>query len=252
MYMFIYRFIETTGEAAVLAFAVFKTILKQQFSWKEVIRQCFEQANRSLFFLSVTMSFMGAIMVIQACIQAQQLVGDLNSIGPGFLDLLINEFAPTIGATMIATRVGAGIAAEIGIMSVTEQNDALRLCGTDPVSFLVVPRVVAGILMMPLLAIWAACVAYYTGGLVAYRSFHVSYDQYFSIRMIDWHDLSTGLIKALAHGAALTLIASFYGLRAQGGSAGVGNATTKAVIGGIFAVLVLDFILGGLSYTFRY
>lgn len=241
----------TIGAAILLGRDVAVAAARGRFSGREVVRQCYEQANRSLFFLTVTMAFMGAIMIIQACLQAQRLIGDLTTIGPGFLDLVVQLFAPTIGGIMIATRVGAGIAAELGTMQVTEQTDALRLCGTDPISFLVVPRVLAGMVMMPLLAIWAATVAWLVGGVVAHRTFHVATDQYLGYYLVDIHDLGTGLTKALVFGAALTLVAAYNGLRAHGGSSGVGAATTKAVIYGILAILVLDFTIGGVSYLLR-
>ena len=243
--------VATIGESVLLGRDVLRATVAGRFSGREFARQCYEQANRSLFFLTVTMAFMGAIMIIQACLQVQRLVGDLTTIGPGFLDLLVQLFAPTVGAIMIATRVGAGIAAELGTMTVTEQTDALRLSGTDPLSFLVVPRVLAGMMMMPLLAVWAATVAYLAGSVVAHRSFFVAPDQYFGFYMVDGHDLATGLVKAIAFGLALTLVSAFNGLRAHGGSSGVGKATTRAVIYSILAILVLDFLLGGISYLLR-
>src|SRR5262249_58841068 len=124
-----------------------------RFDRDEAVRQAFAAGNRSLVFILVTMSFIGMIMVLETCFQAQRLVGDYSLVGPGYLQLLVREFAPTIGAMMLATRVGAGIAAEVGSMSVTEQIDALKSFGADPIAELVAPRALACAFTVPALLI---------------------------------------------------------------------------------------------------
>jgi phospholipid/cholesterol/gamma-HCH transport system permease protein len=104
------------------------------------LKSAYDIGNRSVFFLSVTMGFIGMILVFQSALQALRVVPDLTMLGAIYLEILVRDLAPSLGAMMLATRVGAGIAAEIGSMVVTEQIDALRMCGVDPVNYLIVPR----------------------------------------------------------------------------------------------------------------
>lgn len=241
----------TIGHYTLRLGQIFKALFTGRVSLDETISQAFAIGNKSFFFYSVTMSFLGAILVTLACQEAGKLVGDLSSIGPGYLDTLINIFAPTCGSVIIATRVSTGIAAELGTMKVTEQTDALKLCGSDPLIYLVAPRVVAGTIMVPILAIYGVALAFTVGGLVAHNRFLVGYEQYFSLRFVGYHSVITGFIKAVVHGFNMTLISCHYGLKAHGGSAGVGKATTKAVIVSIFVILLMDFIITGISFLLR-
>jgi len=112
-----------------------------------VARQMFAIGNQSLFFMCITMAFIGAIITFQTGLQSKKLVPDFSMIGATYLKLLIRDLAASVGALPLATRVGAGIAAEIGSMVVTEQVDALRMCAADPVDYLVVPRFIASVIM---------------------------------------------------------------------------------------------------------
>lgn len=223
-------------------------IISTKTDRKEVARQAFELGNRSLLFLLATMGFIGMIMVLQACFQAQRLIGDYSLVGPGYLQLLVREFAPTIGAMMIATRVGAGIAAEVGSMSVTEQLDALRVSGSEPIAELVVPRTIACALMLPALLIIAGGVAEVSGLFTAKIAFAVPYDVFFSTNLIQVGDVLVGLIKAQTFGIVIPVVSARAGLIARGGSAGVGRATTRAVIDTSLAIIFLDFVLNVVLY----
>lgn len=215
---------------------------------RETAQQAFELANRSAFFVTAVMGFVGAIMVLQACIQAQRVVGDLTTVGPGFLQLLVREFAPTIVALMIAARYGAGVAAELGAMAITEQIDALRLTGATPEGYLVGPRIVGGLVGMLPVVVLGAVVAYLTGAVAAWVSFSLPWDAYYSPRFVTHVDLGIGLAKTFAYGVAVPLVSAHAGLVARGGAPGVGRATTVAVIGSSLAVLLLDLAIGGVGH----
>lgn len=219
-----------------------------ELRWRELVRQAYEIGNRSLVFIGFTMGFIGMIMVLQSGYQAARLIGDYSLLGPGFLQLLIREFAPTIGAMMIATRVGAGIAAEVGSMAVTEQLDALRMCGADPVQELIVPRLGACLIMVPALIVLAAFSAELAGLFTARVAFEVPYSTFWSTRLVQPGDLLLGLIKSVVFGAVIPLISAHAGMDARGGSEGVGSATTKAVIHSSVAIIFLDFVLNVLLY----
>jgi len=144
---------------------------------------------------------------------------------------------------MLATRVGAGIAAEIGSMKVTEQIDALRMSGVLPIDYLITPRFVASIVMTLALTIIAVVVMYGAGGLTAAYSFNVNPHVFFDISGVRPRHVILMVIKATTFGAAIPIVSGFCGLRARGSSEGVGWATTAAVIGSSFAVIALDFVL---------
>jgi phospholipid/cholesterol/gamma-HCH transport system permease protein len=213
-----------------------------------VVRQMFEVGWRSLFFLTVVMGFLGMILVFQAALQARRIVPDLTLLGATFLELLVRDLAPSIGALMIATRVGAGIAAEIGSMVVTEQVDALRMCAADPIDYLVVPRFIAGIVMGVALTIWSTAVAEGVGLLTGWMVFGILPTTFWNLTLVDAGDLTVGLTKAVAYGAAVPIVSSWCGLGAYGGAEGVGSATTRAVVGSSLAVIVLNFLISGLGY----
>jgi phospholipid/cholesterol/gamma-HCH transport system permease protein len=182
-------------------------------------------------------------MIFQACSQFNRVTGDLSQVGPQFLPLIISDFAPTLCGMMLATRVGAGIAAEIGSMKVTEPVDALRMSGVLPVDYLVVPRFVASIVMTVALTILGAAIMFTAGGLTAHYSFGVNTNLFFDFSAVKPAHLLLGFAKALTFGAAIPIVSGFCGLRAKGSSEGVGWATTAAVIGSSFAVIVLDFLI---------
>ncbi len=215
----------------------------------EIARQMHAIGNRSLLFIAVTLGFIGMVMIYQACNQFMRVTGDLSQIGLQFLPLMVSDFGPTLTGMMLATRVGAGIAAEIGSMKVTEQVDALRMSGVLPIDYLIVPRFVASVVMTVALSTLGGAIMYTTGGLTAHYQFGVNPNLFFDLSMLRPAHLILGVTKAVAYGAAIPIVAGFCGLRAKGSSEGVGTATTAAVIGSSFAVLLLDLILSVLAFV---
>jgi phospholipid/cholesterol/gamma-HCH transport system permease protein len=214
----------------------------------EVVRHMYAIGNKSLAFVAITLGTLGMVLVFQACLQVNRITGDLSMVGAEYIKGLVHEFVPSITAQMLACRVGAGIAAEIGSMVVTEQVDALRMNGVEPVVYLIVPRFIASIVMTLALFVFALAVCIATGALSAYYSFHVNPQVFVDFGRVSYGDVATGLIKCAAYGAAIPLVAGYCGLVARGGSEGVGKATTSAVIGSAFACIVIDFIISGLAY----
>ncbi|WP_272424073.1 MlaE family ABC transporter permease [Polyangium jinanense] len=214
-----------------------------------VVRQMFEIGNRSVVFLTVVMGFIGMILVLQGGLQVKRILPEFSMVGASYLELLVRDLAATISALMLATRVGAGIAAEIGSMVVTEQVDALRMCAADPIDYLIKPRFLASLVMTICLVIWAAGVAMLTGMLTAYMMFDVNPRTFFNLHLVDTGDLVVGLAKCLAYGAAIPVVAGHSGLTTHGGSEGVGWATTRAVVNASLAVIVLDLILSAAGYV---
>lgn len=209
----------------------------------ELVRQMHVIGNKSVLFVAVTLGFIGMVMAYEACNQLARVTGDYSQVGPQFIRLILSDFGPTLTALMLATRVGAGIAAEIGSMKVTEQIDALRMSGVLPIDYLIAPRFVASVVMTVMLSVLGSLVMYGAGGLTAQHSFDVNPKIFFDLSLVRPRHLGLLVIKAIAYGAAIPVVAGFCGLRARGSSEGVGWATTAAVIGSSFAVIVLDFVI---------
>ncbi len=205
-----------------------------------LLQQMYEVGNKSLFFVSITMGFIGMILVYQAGLQAKRVVPDFTMLGATYLELLVRDFAASLGALMLATRVGAGIAAEIGSMVVTEQVDALRMCAADPIDFLLVPRFLASMVMTTVLIVWAGAIAFLAGAGTANVAFDVPLRTFFNMSLVDWGDLSTGLAKCIAYGAAIPVVSGYCGLSTFGGSEGVGWATTRAVVNSSLSIIILN------------
>ena len=213
-----------------------------------VLTQMYEIGNKSTFFLTVVMGFIGMIMVYQACVQTKRILPELSLIGAAYLELMVRDLAASIGALMLATRVGAGIAAEIGSMVVTEQIDALRMCAADPIDYLIKPRFIASIIMTTVLGVWSCAVAIATGMLTAYVMFEIRPATFWNLSLVSAGDLILGLTKCVAYGAAIPVVSGHSGLSTFGGSEGVGWATTRAVVNSSLAVIALDMFISGAGF----
>ncbi len=214
-----------------------------------VVGQCYAIGNQSLLFIAATLGCLGFISVYQVATQINEILpGEFTMLGAAFIQMMVREFAPTICGLMVATRVGSGIAAEIGSMVVTEQVDALRMCNADPVTYLVAPRTIACGLMMVVLSVFGVIVATAAGMLLGKAAFGIPYDTFLNLSLVRLADVALGCIKAVSYGIAIPIIAGHAGLMATGGSAGVGWATTRAVVNTSFAVVVLDLIISALAF----
>ena len=222
--------------------------LRGSVSREAVLKELYEIGNRSTVFLAITMGFMGMIFVYQAGEQILRVIPDLSALGATYIELLVRDLAASISALMLATRVGAGIAAEIGSMVVTEQVDALRMCAADTIEYLVVPRFVASVVMTTVLTVIAGCVALSTGAWTAQMFFGINPRTFVDASLLDKGDLVIGFAKCLAYGAVIPVISAHSGLTTRGGSAGVGAAATRAVVNSSLAVIALDFVISAVGY----
>lgn len=214
-----------------------------------IVRQMYEIGNKSIFFLSVVMGFIGMILVYQAGLQTLRVLPDLQLLGATFLELLVRDLAASIGALMLATRVGAGIAAEVGSMVVTEQVDALKMSAADPIDYLVKPRFIASVVMTTVLIVWAGGIATLSGLLTGWAMFDLHPRTFFNLQMVDAGDLTVGLAKCVAYGAAIPVVSAHSGLTTHGGSEGVGWATTRAVVNSSLAVIILNMFISAVGFV---
>ena len=188
--------------------------------------------------------FSGAVMALQMS-RALANYGQVNQTGTIVSITLVRELGPVLTAVMVAGRNASGIASELGSMKVTEQIDAMRALGTDPVQKLVTPRLLATSFMLPLLTVIADFVGMIGGWLIAVLYLNLSSRQYWSTawQALEWNDVAQGLTKPLVFAVVIALLGCFYGLRAEGGTQGVGRATTQAMVASTVMIFVLDLMI---------
>lgn len=239
----------TIGAATLFLLSGLAHCVRRPFRFLLTLEQLHFIGNRSLTIVVLTGAFTGLVLVLQGYnalsrFGAEQMVGSLVSLS------LVRELAPVLGALMVTARAGSAIAATLGNMRVTEQIDALKTMAIDPISYLVAPRLLAGVIVGPMLTALFTL----TGLLVA---------QQFAVHMlgmeasifnsavqssIDWSDVREGLIKSLVFSVLLTWIGCYRGYHARGGAQGVGQATTQAVVETSVWVLAMDYMLTALFF----
>jgi phospholipid/cholesterol/gamma-HCH transport system permease protein len=171
--------------------------------------------------------------------------GQVGKTGQVVAITLVRELGPVLTALMVAGRNSSGIASELGSMKVTEQIDAMRALGTDPVQKLVTPRLTATMVMLPLLVVIADFVGIVGGWLIALLFLNLPSRQYWTSawRALDMRDVSQGLLKPLVFAAIISLIGCYYGIRTTGGTQGVGRATTQAVVAATVLIFITDLLI---------
>lgn len=242
---------EMRGIARVFGLTLYY-LVRGRWNGRAVLEQMFQVGNRSVFFVLVTLGFLGAIMNFQTGFQAMRLFGDTSLLGAATLPLLVRQLGPTLCGMMVAIRVATGIAAEIGSMVVTEQVDALRMCNAQPVDYLIKPRFIACTIMVPVLWVLGTASAFLCGMYVTYVSFHTNPATYANFDLLRGADVIEGLTKAIVFGMVIPVIAGNSGFGARGGSEGVGWATTQSVVAASLAVIALDFLIGGAAFLLKY
>ncbi len=239
------------GRIALLVGDTFRYSGRGLRSFGLTIQQMSSIGVDSLWLVFVVSLFTGAVAAVQAAYQFSTVV-PLKYIGSVILRSVIIELGPVLTALIVGGRVGASIAAELGTMKVTEQIDALEAMAVNPVRFLVVPRVAAALIMLPVLTVFANAIAIFGGFVVSVTSIGVSphtyvvgLQQFFFLK-----DLWSGLIKALFFGGIIGWMGCYYGFRTEGGAEGVGIATTRAVVASCVLVLISDYVLANVLFRF--
>lgn len=218
-------------------------VLRGAVSYRHTVRQMAEVGVGSLFVALITVGFSGAVACLYIAIQLVK-VGQQGFVGGLIGKSLAIEIAPVITSVVVAARVGSAMAAELGSMVVTEQVDALRALATSPTRYLVVPRVLGTVIMLPLVTILAGCAGVF-GGYVAAVSNGVASNIYWASLqdMLTTTDIRNGLMKTIPFALIISLVGCRQGLTTQGGAAGVGRATTSAVVFAMIGIFVADFFL---------
>lgn len=237
------------GQIAMLTGETFRCLLTRPPQVREWLRQFHQVGVQSLSITNITALFTGMVLALQSAYALSafgmdSFIGDLVSLS------VVRELGPVLTALLVGGRVGAGITAELGTMKATQQLDAMRAMATNPVYRLVVPRMVACIICLPILTILANFIGIIGGLFIA--SFELNVDGHFYmarvINALSVNDIGSGLGKSVFFGYFIGIIACNNGIRVDSGAAGVGQATTTTVVSASIVILISDFFLTKLFY----
>lgn len=235
------EFLEHTGAISILFWRSLVTATSTPLRWRATVEQAYKIGVASLPLVMLTSLFTGMVLALQSSYQlrlfsAEQFTSDLVALS------ITRELGPVLTAMMVAGRVGASMAAELGTMKVTEQIDALKSLAADPIRYLVVPRFLASITMLVLLTLYSDLVGMFGGYTVGVFKLGISSYKYINrtIEVLILKDVYTGLIKAFVFGIIISVVSCYYGFRASGGAEGVGQATTMAVVVSFISIIVFD------------
>jgi len=216
---------------------------------KELLRQLEFFGVNSIPLVSFASLFTGMVSSVQTAYQIRDYA-PLDFLGAGVAKAVMVELGPVLTALIMAGRVGAGIAAELGTMRVTEQIDALEVIGIDPAGFLILPRLIAGLIMVPLLTVLADFVAITGSAVISKLILDLDFSVFFQGIKLFFHsiELFGGLLKSVVFGFIIAAVGSYSGYIAKEGAVGVGKATTRAVVISSLTVLMADYFLGVILY----
>jgi phospholipid/cholesterol/gamma-HCH transport system permease protein len=214
------------------------------FRLNRVIQQVNFIGVKSLFVIALTASFTGMVLGLQGYYTLQKF-GSEGLLGSAVALSLIRELGPVLAALMVTGRAGSAIAAEIGIMKITEQIDALEVMAINPMKYLIAPKILAGLIAIPLLTAMFDVIGIYGGYLVGVKLLGVSAGSFFSEMetSVVFRDVSSGVIKSFCFGVLLTWVCCYKGYYAGHGAEGVSKATTEAVVLASVLILVADYFL---------
>jgi phospholipid/cholesterol/gamma-HCH transport system permease protein len=238
------EFGEDIGQVGILLFKSIASLRRPPFYFHAWFVQMLEVGNRSLPVVLVTSLFSGMVFALQSW-QGFARFGATEMTGTVVAIAITREMVPVLASLMVAGRAGSAMAAEIGTMVVTEQVDALRTMGTDPIEYLAVPRLIATSIMLPVVVMIGDLVGIYGGYLVVVKLMgggEVTYWQR-TWEFLMMSDVTSGLIKAAVFGLIIAMFGCVRGFNTSGGAQGVGRATTGAVVGGSMGILISNFFL---------
>jgi len=243
------RVFEETGRWVVMLWNTIAWAVRPPYDAGEWFRQMVRVGVNSIPVVFLTAMFTGMVLGLQTFIGFQRVHAE-NFVGSVVALAMLRELSPVLVGLMVTGRVGSSMAAEIGTMRVTEQLDALKALATDPVQYLFVPRVIAGIVMLPFLVILGDALGIYGGYIVAVKLMRANPVIYMSntYQFLQMNDIWSGVIKAAVFGLILTLTGCVRGFYTSGGAEGVGRATTNAVVSASLIILLTDFFLTKLLF----
>jgi phospholipid/cholesterol/gamma-HCH transport system permease protein len=247
----ILRFCEHMGDIAMLTWHATRSIARRPFEIESTTYQIESLGVRSLGIVAVTSIFIGMVMTIQFAYGLQRF-GGIEYIPRVIVLSFLRELGPTLTAVIVGGRIGSGMAAEVGAMNVTEQVDAIRALGGDPAKKLVLPRVLAAMIVMPFLSIFADTLGTLGALFVASFEYNIGPRLFIqtALESVLLSDLFSGLAKTPIFGFIIAIVGCHFGLTTRGGTEGVGQSTTRTVVVVSIAILVADYFLTRLFVAF--
>jgi phospholipid/cholesterol/gamma-HCH transport system permease protein len=243
------RFVEEAGRIMILFIQTISWILRPPWEGREILKQMEEVGVRSFPVVIITAAFTGMVLALQSFagfrrFGAETMVGTIVALS------MTRELGPVLTGLMVSGRVGSAMAAELGTMRVTEQIDALYTLATNPIKYLIVPRFLATIIMLPILVIFADVIGILGGYLVSVQVLGANPTLYFrrTWDFLELNDLYSGIIKAGIFGMILATISCYQGFSTQGGAEGVGRATTKAVVISSLTILISNYFITAILF----
>ncbi|MBI5272842.1 MAG: ABC transporter permease [Chlamydiia bacterium] len=238
------RFLEMIGDYISLVLSVFAATLRTPPSWRLVREHLFHIGVMSLSVVAITGFTTGFVLAAQSFYQlGEKGLSGVTGVLVG--KAMLTELGPILTAFMVTGRVGSAMCAELGSMKVTEQIDAMRSMAVNPNAYLIAPRFIAGIIMIPLLTLFSTIMGIFGGYLIAVSLFHMTAASYFNPMQvhITLFDVASGCIKSFIFGTLLVTVCCYKGMKTSGGAAGVGRSTTQSVVTSYILILVADFLL---------
>lgn len=247
---FVLAFIAVTGRLALFAAYAISHCVRPPVYWRNIGRQFIDIGYYSLPVVGLTAIFTGMVLALQSYTGFARFSAE-DAVAKVVVISITRELGPVLAGLMVAGRIGASMAAEIGTMRVTEQLDALTTLSTNPLKYLVAPRLLAGVLMLPLLVIVANIIGVFGGYLVSVFKLGFNPATYLQStwQALEAGDVISGLVKAAVFGFIITLMGCYHGYYSRGGAQGVGTATTNAVVSASILILSFDYILTELFFA---
>lgn len=243
-------FLEATGALALFTSRALSHCVRPPFYVRQILRQMIDIGYYSLPVVGLTALFTGMVLALQSYSGFSRFQAE-GAIATVVVLSVTRELGPVLAGLMVAGRIGAAMAAEIGTMRVTEQIDALSTLATNPYKYLVAPRLIAGATMLPLLVLIADIIGVFGGFLVAvYRlDFNAAVYITNTWQFLEFIDVVSGLVKAAVFGFMVSLMGCYFGYNSKGGAQGVGRATTNAVVAASILILVFNYLITGMFFS---
>lgn len=237
-------FLEHMGDVSMLTSRTFRSLPRRPLELSSTIYQMESLGVRSVGIVTVTSLFIGMVMTIQFAFGLERF-GGLEYIPRVVVLSFARELAPTLTAIIVGGRIGSGMAAEVGAMNVTEQVDAIRALGAEPAKKLVLPRVLASILIMPILSVYALALGTLGGMFICAVQFQITPSFFLnsSLESTGMGDFLSGMLKTPVFGFIIAIVGCHFGLKTHGGTEGVGASTTRTVVVVSITLLVADFLM---------
>jgi phospholipid/cholesterol/gamma-HCH transport system permease protein len=237
-------FLAATGKISIFSFNAVINIVRRPLYIKPIFKQILEIGYYSLPVVGLTAFCTGAVLAIQSYVGFSRFSAE-SAVATVVVLSITRELGPVLAGLMVAGRVGAAMAAEIGTMRITEQVDALVTLSTNPIKYLVTPRVIAAVLMMPCLVLIADIIGVLGGYIVSVYNLGFSKEVYLqnTFQYLERIDVTSGLIKSSVFGFIIAIIGCYSGYNSQKGAQGVGNATTNAVVVASILILLSNYLL---------